>query len=198
MEQVVSGPSGYVSASISVPVNTDARVLAFRAFMAGLDGRVGTMLIGPAEKRRAPWAIDPLTGGQITYQGEIGGAQPPYNDGAEFVLGADAPVNATAITVTRQAGGLLVPGQYLSIGNRLHVIVALTTADPVDGATGLAQPGNIGLSIRPWLRSAYPAGTVVEFGRPVCLMRLASDDTGAVELQLSRYGTASLDLVEAF
>ncbi len=30
------------------------------------------------------------------------------------------------------------------------------------------------------------------------VMRLASDDTGAMELQLSRYGTVSVELVEAF
>jgi hypothetical protein len=29
-------------------------------------------------------------------------------------------------------------------------------------------------------------------------MRLASDDTGAMELQLSRFGTVTVDLVEAF
>ncbi len=62
----------------------------------------------------------------------------------------------------------------------------------------IAAKGSIGVSIRPWLRADYPAGGVIEMGSPFGTMRLASDDTGAMELQLSRYGTVTIELVEAF
>ncbi len=53
-------------------------------------------------------------------------------------------------------------------------------------------------TIRPWLRTDYADGAAIEFGRPLGVMRLASDDTGSLELQLSRYGTVTLEFVEAF
>lgn len=198
-EQAVAGPTGYVTASVTIPCNTRAKVLAMRALLAGLDGRAGTLLIGPFEVSRAPWAIDPLTGGKITY---CRGANDAASDPAwalnadtsatlDFRLLQPAGLNATRVAVTRARGGIVLPGQFFSIANRLHLVTSLDVPD-LGGASVFP------MDFRPWLREAHPAGTPIEFGRPICLMRLASDDTGAMELQLSRFGIVTLDLVEAF
>lgn len=198
-EQVVAGPSGYVTASLTVSCNTKAKVLAMRGLLAALDGRAGTVLVGPVEVSRAPWFVDPLTGGLVgPGQGARDAARDPlFSENPEtsavldYRLATPATLNATTITVQRYHGGPILVGQFLSIGNRLHVV-----ADLPSGDGGI--PGPVRVSVRPWLRADYSAGTAVEFGRPVCPMRLASDDTGAMQLDLSRFGTVTLDLVEAF
>lgn len=197
-EQPVVGPTGYVSASLTVPCKTPAQVLAMRALIAGLDGRAGTVLVGPNETSRAPWHIDPITGGAITYAtGARDAARDPgwatnadTTSVLDFRLAAAAALNATALTVQRVRGGVLQPGMYLSIANGLHVITDLTTVD--SGAAG-----NVGLIVRPWLRADAASGAPVEFGRPLCLMRAARDDTGRMLLELARFATVTLDLVEA-
>lgn len=201
-EQVVVGPSGYVTATLTVPCNKPARVLAMRALLAGLDGRAGTVLVGPFEVTRAPWFTDPLTGGKITYGmgAKDAAIDPAYETNPDtastldFKVGNPAAMNATALNITVNRGGRIEPGMFFSVGGRLHIITAVTAQDvtPPNG------PGAANVNFRPWLRSDYPTGTVIEFGKPLATMRLASDDTGAMELQLSRYGTVTLDLVEAF
>ncbi|MFK5596495.1 hypothetical protein ACFZ8E_05755 [Methylobacterium sp. HMF5984] len=205
-EQVVVGPSGYNTATLTIPCMTRARVLAMRALLAGFDGRAGSVFVGPFEVTRAPWFVDPDTGGKITYgQGAKDAAldpawatNPDTSSRLDFQVGAAAAMNATSITIQRNRGGFLEPGMMFSIGNRLHLITALTTADPVDPDTLQAGAGAVGIAFRPWLRADYPVGTPIEFGRPLGTMGLATDDTGAMELQLSRLGTVTLDLVEKF
>lgn len=202
-EQVVEGPSGYATATLTIPCNKPSKILAMRAALAL--GRAQTWLIGPFEVSRAPWFVDPLTGGKITTcRGNRDAARDAAWDAnadtsadLDFRVAAAANMNATALTIQRNRGGLLFPGMFFSINGRLHMVTALTTADRTTVA-GLAAPGPIGIQFRPWLREDVAAGTVIEFGRPVGTMRLASDDTGAMELQLSRFGTVTLDFVEAF
>lgn len=197
VEQSVVGPSARWRGTLTIPVNKPEKVLALRALLAALDGRAGTVLVGPVEVSRAPWFVDPLTGGKITYcRGEADATQDPAWDAnadtsadLDFRLRDGAPLNATSFILDRYRGGLLSPGMYFSLDDRMHVITALGSPDT--GAQGIA------LTFRPWLRANYPDQHRLEFGRPVCTMRLASDDTGALELQLSRFGTVTLDLVEA-
>lgn len=203
-EQVVEGPSGYVTASLTIPCNKPAKVLAMRAALAM--GRTQTWLIGPREGSRAPWFVDPLTGGKISYGmgARDAATDPAFESNADTASTLDYKtagavlMNATAMTIQRNRGGLLSAGMLFSIGDRMHVLTALTTGDPANGDTGLAIAGTIGVQFRPWLRADYASGTSIEFGRPRVAMRFASDDAGAMELQLSRTGSVTLDFVEAF
>lgn len=194
-EQIVAAPTARWKAALTLPCFGAAQVLALRRVIAL--GRAQTWRVGPIETSRAPWNLD-FVGGPVTYA--RGAADAAVDPGFEadpitastlgFVLAADAPANAVRIAVGRTAGGLLRPGHVLGLGGRLHVIVGQDEPD-----TGQAVQT---LTIRPWLRADHAAGTGVEFGTPTGTMRLAGDDTGALELQLARYGTATLDLVEAF
>lgn len=192
-EQLTQSPAARWAASLTIPCGTPAKVLAMRAALAL--GRSQVWIVGPVEVPRAPWGVEPWTGGRIAYATQSPSASPPYGRAIDFILGADAPLNATALNLTRQAGGHVTPGHVLSIGHRLHTVVDLLSPDPTHPTAGSAIPGDLVIGIRPWTRDAHAAGTPVKFGRPTGRMRLASDDTGA--LQLSRFGTVSLDLVEA-
>lgn len=108
----------------------------------------------------------------------------------DFKVSVAAAIGSTKVSIHRNLGGLLQPGMVFSALGRLHMITALASADTGGPATLVA-------TIRPKLRVAWPVGTVLEFGTPVGLMRLASDDTGALELEMARRGTLALDLVEA-
>lgn len=206
IEQVVQSPASRWAATLTVPCNNDAKVMAMRSLIASLDGRSGTVTVGPIEVRRAPWFVDPLSGGRVSYgRGAEGAAiDPAYENNPDtssslnFRAGQAAPMNAVAMVIERLRGGFLQPGMKFSINGQMYLLVALTTPDPVNSDTQQPAPGMIGVQIRPWLRLDCPATTLIEFGRPICTMRLASDDTGAMELQLSRFGTVTLDLVEAF
>ena len=202
-EQVVEGPSGYATASLTIPCNRPEKVLAMRAALAM--GRAQTWLIGPFEYSRAPWATDAY-GRRITPKL----LRRPALDGTAFADGgaraiADALIpatvaeaaalNATSLRITRPLGtvfredvvstilGALTPGLFFEVAGRLHMIVAVA--------------GDV-VTFRPWLRAATPAGTPVNLVSPKSTMRLASDDTGSLELQLSRMGVVTLDFVEAF
>jgi hypothetical protein len=198
-EQVVALPSGYATASLTVPCFTRKTNLAMRALLAGLDGRAGTVLIGPYEVSRAPWNID-LVGGKITYGRAAKRPDVYVGDQSatlDFRLSGSAAMNATSITIQRNRGGVLEPGMIFSIDNRLHMIVDLLSGEAAaPGVQG--PPGAVFVAIRPWLRADYADGTPIEFGRPLGTMRLATDDTGAMEQQLSKFSTVTLDLVEAF
>ena len=109
-EQVVVGPPGYVTASLEVPCNTRARILAMEGLLDGLDGRANRILVGPCLADRRPAAP------------------------RSFRLASAATMNATSLTIQRVTGGRLEVGMLLGLGTRLHRIVALPTAD--NGAPG--------------------------------------------------------------
>ena len=139
-------------------------------------------------------------GGKITYYAAAKRPDVYFGDQAatlDFRLSGAAKMNATSITIQRDRGGVLEPGMIFSIGNRLHIIVDLPAGDSAL-AGGQGAPGVIAATIRPWLRADYGDGTPIEFGQPLGTMRLATDDTGAMEQQLSKFSTVTLDLVEAF
>jgi hypothetical protein len=201
-EQIVASPSARWKATLSIPCMRRDAVLAMRQVIAL--GRSQQWYVGPLETTRAPWNIDFL-GGKITYgRGEKDAAlDPAYQAGQDtssnldFRLSGAAGISTTSIVIQRNKGGVLEPGMTFSLGARLYTIVALPNGELA--AAGQQGPaGVIAATIRPLLRAPYPDGTVIEFGAPIGIMRLASDDTGAMELQLSRYGTVTVELVEAF
>jgi hypothetical protein len=105
-------------------------------------------------------------------------------------LAAAAVLNATTLQIAMTEGGVPQPGDLVSLNNRLHTLVTVGAAGGVNGY--VRQVG-----IRPWLIRPGLRDQAVIFDRPPCLMRLASDDTAALELQLSRFGTVTVDLEEA-
>ena len=197
-QQYIGSPSGQWRAKLSFHLLEDDDYLEARGFLASLDGQVTPFLIGPYDWRGRPWNIDPLTGAKITpdFQAQDIEADPAFETNPDtagylaFTLASAAAMNATTIQVSRAHGGLLRRGQYLGIGDRMHMIVL----PPVD--TGGTAP--LTLTIRPWLRADYVQGTTVNFYNPQVLMRLADADSGQIDMTTSPLSDVSFDLVEAF
>lgn len=203
-QQFVVSPAGRWEAKLSLHCLDDDDYLEADGFLAGLDGPANGIVCGPEDWRGRPWNIHPLTGGKIApdFAARDIAADPAFDTNPDttgtlrFSLAAAASMNATALSIRRDKGGHLKRGQYLSIGQRLHIITALTSASPADPDSGLAVAGTIGVSIRPWLRQDYAAGTAVEFAHPVGLMRLTAESVAMVERTTSPLSDLSLDLVE--
>lgn len=196
-EQIVASPTARWKASLTIPCFKPGQILAMRRVIAL--GRTQTWLLGPHELTRAPWNRD-FVGGALTYRQRDRHPELETGDTAaalSFSVSGNRALGEAAIDINRIRGGGLAPGMIFSIGARLHTIVDLPFGDTAaPGEQG--PPGVVAASIRPWLRADCPGGTPIEFGTPVGAMRLASDDTGALELQLSRFSTAQVEFVEAF
>lgn len=200
-EQVVVSGAERWRARLTFKIARYEQVLAYRGMMAASNGRAGTWLVPSCSGFQR---LGPGVGGVFPAIGVPTIARSPFSDGSMFsdtgeletkmVMGAvvtDAAARARSITVamndTSQAP---LAGQYFSLGERLYLIA---TSAPV--ADGVAT-GPYALTFAPGLRAAASAGDVVDFSRPVCRMRLASDDTGQLDLDLLRFGTPNLDFVE--
>ncbi len=193
-ERVVASDAGRWKARlIQCPVMTDDQILAFRGWLFGMQGRAGTCLVPVfGEERRANWPVDPF-GRRLSpsdvRRSRLDGTQfadpsQPSESSIIVRLASAAPRRATTLSLTRSQGEPVKAGQYLSIGSRLHVVTAILAQDTV--------------AIRPPLREPAAANAAVNLSAPVCEMRLASDDSGELELQLGRWGFVDLDFTEAF
>ncbi len=199
-EQVTVAPSARWGARFSMPVVTETSVLAWRAFVAGMYGRAGTVLVpkweayGPRdvngrrfeELATAQWG-DQLfdDNGSFDLSGWGQDDTPVY-----ATLAEDAELNATQIAVNYAPGiDGVRPGQYFGIGQRLYMVTQ--TWQEEEG-----EPTQIRFT--PWLREDVAAATAVIIDRPVCLMRFAQDQTGELELDLGRWGSGGLEFLEAW
>lgn len=150
----------------SFVIHGEAQELAWQAFIAQMEGGIGTTLVPIWSRfrprtetgRRVDWDnVAGLANGQTF---EHFGFQNSRVVGAR--LAAAAPLRATRIAVELADSTGIRPGQFFSIGERLH------QAQHHWQVGGAHQ-----LMIRTPLRASAPAGSVLELFRPVCLMRLA-------------------------
>lgn len=204
-QQFSQSPAGRWRGRMQFRCITEDDYLEVDGFLAALDGSANTFYLGPIDWRGRPWNTDPLTGGRITPDRALAsaavdpayGTNPDTSGTLNFALAEAASLNATTLLLQRNRGGAVKRGQYLSLGGRLHIITGLLSADPVD-LSGRPAAGTIRVSIRPWLRAEYAAGTAAEFARPMGLMRLAPDATPLLERTTSPLSDLPLDFTEAF
>lgn len=173
------------------PQDRQDAVLAWRWMKAG--GRAAVILV-PACDGRGPARRAGIAGqnGFIPFSDGAG-----FSDGTGFsqgmsgaTLAAPAAMNATQIQISLGTGLQLLPGMRFSMpGGRLHEIADLIEWDGANLWT---------VQIGPWTAADWPAGTDLEFDKPVCRMRLASDDSGALSLSMNRFATPTIEFVEAF
>lgn len=192
-EQVTVSSAGRWRAVLDVPLLTENAVLSWRAFLAQMMGRVGTVRVPKWEKYgptdRNGRRFDDLEA--VGYEGDtlnwdltgFGQSENPV-----AVLAAQANRGATQIVVSLDYVEGPRPGQYFGIGGRLHLVQTASH----DENTGL-------MTVRFWppLRVSAPIYTPVVLDRPTCLMRFASDTAGELNLEYGRWGSASVELVEA-
>ena len=161
-----------------------------------------------------------LPGGRTLFN-HAGFAKEP--DRLMTVYGATAR-GATRMAIRHPHVQGLRPGHYFGIGHRLYIVARAwqisyedavlaapevydgpaspvfdTTSPVVDGATvGSREGENIQVvDFWPRLREAASNGTWLILDRPVCRMRLASDDSGAFSQGLAAVQSVSLAFEEA-
>jgi hypothetical protein len=186
-EQITVAP-GRWRAKLNVPLYTEKKVLAFRAFLAQMQGRAGTVLV-PKWEHFAPHDVngrrfahrdandDPMNF-DLTGFGQ--------SDIAYALTVASASTGGTRLAVEVLSGEGPQPGQYFGLGARLY-LCSNVWQDANDRTI---------LEFFPRLRAAVPVGARVILDRPVCLMRLASDNMGELMMDATKVGQTSLEFVE--
>ena len=188
-EQVVSSGLLRWRATISFPLFNRQTILAFRGWHVQMEGRANRTLIGPCDCSNGN-RLGPSLGG-IPHSD-----QTMHSDGAGYAQGgvsgevvALAAAGANQVRIYNGSTELpIVTGSFIGLGDYLYVIVA---------AAPQANNETI-LTITPKLRAAVPIDTPIDWCHARCPMRLITDDSGAFDLSLGRYGNTTLDLVEVW
>lgn len=196
VEQVVTSFAARWRASIRVRVRSDAQILAARAFVSRLGGRVGTALVPAFDTRRASWPVDAW--GRTLHPGftrdrTLDGTayedpSIPDESAIDATVDSATALGALQISINVSQGEPPLAGQYFGVGNYLHLITEVVDS------TGDVHTVNF----VPRLRAAVSGGAAVTFTRPVSEMRLLTDDSGTLALRHLRFGDLDLEFVEAF
>jgi hypothetical protein len=115
----------------------------------------------------------------------IGWANDPF-DG--FTLRAAASHRDSYIDVNKPALSQLWPGHYITIGNRLHQVVNVSSIDESETA--------IRVSVMPNIRGAHPIGTVVVVDQLVLEVNCAESDP--IVNEGARMNPIGFSFIEAF
>ena len=189
-ETVVPTMGGRWEVECSFVIHGEAAQLEWQAFLAQMEGRVGTTLV-PIRTRFRPndrdghgvpfCQIAGLAGAQ-TWE-HFGFANAPV---ATMTLVDPAPLRATTIRVAAANTTGIRPGQFFSLGERLYRVQHHWQTD--DGVTNLM--------IQPPLRQAFNNAVLI-LDRPVCRMRFASETEGQFDQLLDRLPSVTCTFVEA-
>ena len=190
-ETVTPTMRGRWLASCQFVLHGEAATLEWHAFLAQMEGRIGTTLV-PAHYRWRPRDRDghPLAFCDVA---DLADAQTWEHFGFDNTdirrvsVAASAPLRATQIDVTLGDTTGLRPGQKLSIGERLYRVQAhWQPSDTVNR-----------LMIQPPLRQAAAAGTRVEIEKPVCRMRMTTETEGLFDQSLAVLPSVTVNVQEA-
>lgn len=186
-QTIVPTLRGKWMATASFVLRGEAATLQWQAFLAQMQGRIGTTLV-PARSRFRPKDRDgkPLPfcdiSGPQTFE-HFGFAN---TDIKRITLASPAALRATELSLTLNDSTGLRPGQYFSIGDRLHRVQHHW------------QPGNgHRVMIEPPLRAAASAGTELEISKPVCRMRMVSETEGVFDRSLDAMPRVTVNFEEA-
>lgn len=191
-EQITVSPTGRWKASATVSIRGEASNLALRAFVAGMEGRAGTVLV-PKWERFRPLDVNGRKLSQVpsaAYDGQDFNFDLSGFGQSELVhatLAQSAAIGGTQVSVNLLNGEGPRPGHYFGIGQRLYRASAVWQVD---------EEAPTQIRFFPWLRAAAAAGEAALLDRPVCLMRFAQDTTGEAALSKAGSGSVTFDFVE--
>jgi len=192
-EQVTVSNAGRWRATITIPLRREPMVLAYRAMISQLQGRVGTILVPyfqayrPSNINGRKLSTCPAASyDKDLYNWDLSGWG--QDDFTFATLASAASAGATQISLNLVDGRGPRPGHYFGIGERLYLANAVWQETPTSPT-----------QVRFWprLRAASTAGTRVILDRPVCRMRLADDASGEATFDLARFADVTLSFVEA-
>lgn len=190
VETVIPTFGGRWEVTGSFVIYGEPQELAWQAFIAQMEGGVGTTLVpiwtrfrpSGATGRQVPW--DNVAGIEDTQTWEHFGFESTRVAGG--TIAAAAALRATTISVTLTGSLGLRPGQYFSISERLYRV-----QHHWQTPAGVTQ-----LMIQPPLRAAAAVGVALEVFSPVCRMRLA-EPAGDLEYTPEGVARVTCRFVEA-
>lgn len=188
VSQIIASDAGLWVAELSeFPVVTPERIRLWRALEGQINGRANPVVVPICDMDRGPrpWGEATIPHSDETlFDDGTGYYGPAYLATAN----AAAAQRATTIQILTSSGNVDMPtaGHFFSMRQRLYSITAiLSTAGYITTA-----------KIFPPLREAISQGDGIDFGRPVCRMRLASDDAMDLTLDNQKRGFPSVMLIE--
>jgi hypothetical protein len=193
-EQVTVSNAGRWRAKVTVSIRGEASNLALRAFVAGMEGRAGTVVVPKWEHYR-PRDLNGREFSQVhaaSYDGrefnfDLSGFG-QSDDVVHAQLAVPAALGATRLSVIVNDGDGPRPGHYVGFDDRLY---------RVSQAWEVVEGGPLQLQVWPRLRAPAVMAAKVILDKPVCLMRFADDSTGEQALSHAGSGRATFDFVEA-
>lgn len=190
-ETITPTMRGRWMATVNFVLKGEAATLQWQTFLAQMQGRIGTTLV-PAHSRFRPKDRNgrPLPFADIA---NLSDAQTWEHFGFEntqlnrITLASSASLRATQLNLSIFDTTGLRPGQFFSIGERLHRVQSHW--EPTAGAHRVL--------IEPPLRAAAPAGTRLEIARPVCRMRMVTETEGLFDQTMAVRPRVSVNFREA-
>jgi hypothetical protein len=187
---------------LTVSVQVDPVWQAMAAFFSRLGGQAGLLRIGHVTRTSPQYNRSFLPGREAWSDGTF------FDDGTGFVSGLLPPTAFVLEAAMRGAIFLKIGGLPASINRALRRgdlfeirIGGIATATPhlyeimVDGATD--SDGNIGIEIRPPLRTNVAIGDQVVLEYPTSTFHLIDDTQGDIELTAPVLANFGFSLVEA-
>lgn len=191
-ETVTPTFGGRWEVTCSFVLKNEASYLAWQAFRAQMEGRIGTTLV-PIATRFRPKDRDGHSAHGSRSAGIVG-AQTWEHFGflaspvVTMTLAEPAALRATTIKASLGNTTGIRPGQYFSIDERLHQVQHHWENGD----------GTVNLMIWPPLRRSFAtAGWSLIMDHPHCLMRMASENEGEFDHLLDRLPQVTVSFVEA-
>ena len=189
-ETVIPSLGGRWEVTASFVVRGEAAQLQWQAFLAQMEGRIGTTLVPirtrfrPKDRNGKPAPACQTAGlGDAQTWEHFGFTNEPV---ATTKLATAAPLRATTLKVAGGNTTGLRPGQFFSIGERLYRVQHHWQD----------EGGTSNLMIQPPLRAAAASGAALILDAPVCLMRMVSEDEGQFDHLLNRMPRVTCSFVE--
>lgn len=190
LEPSVRTDLGFWTIELSdIPVHEPAQRRAWLAIRNALGGMAGRIAV-PA------WSQDvaPFVSGYFEPETRVlHGDSTPFSDGSLYVQGAisiqtvgDTPLAATVMRMR------IINAHADLVGVRFSYMHALYETGPVIDIDGDIWT----VPISPTIRAPIPDGADLEFDRPTCLCRLASDDQMGAGVDLIPFERRSVSFVE--
>ncbi|MBK4215809.1 hypothetical protein JJJ17_07725 [Paracoccus caeni] len=181
-ETIVPTLRGKWMATATMVIHGEAAVLQWQAFLAQMQGRIGTTLVPchtwfrPKDRNGHSLPLEDMA--------DLSDAQTWEHFGMEnseivrIRTAAAAPLRATRMDLELVNSTGLRPGQVFSIGERLHRVQLHW------------QPTSTThrIQFEPPLRQAVPSGARLEIEHPVCKMRFTTETEGLFNQDYADFG----------
>lgn len=191
VETIVPTMRGRWTATATFALKDEAATLQWQAFLAQMQGRIGTTLV-PCRSRWRPRDRDGL-GLPFCDTAGLADAQTWEHFGfanaaiPRATVLSDVSLRASEMDVIFSDSTGIRPGQFFSINERLHRV-----QHHWQPAAGVSR-----IRFEPPLRKDVQAGQALEMARPVCLMRCVSETEGLFDQSLDVLPVVTLNFVEA-